>query len=139
MVSMVGKVMATSCYQMVYLMTGELYPTGQRSLAISLSSSFSAIGAALSSYINDLMYIEGEDFEAYTERFGQILEANITKDKRKRALFLTEGDEMTWDKACKLALSMEAASTEAMLLGGENRNAQVNKVEPPRTTPQNRN
>ncbi|MPC74174.1 hypothetical protein E2C01_068524 [Portunus trituberculatus] len=37
-----------------------------------------------------VQYIEGEDFEAYTERFEQFLEANnITEDKRKRALFLT--------------------------------------------------
>ncbi|KAK8391773.1 hypothetical protein O3P69_017420 [Scylla paramamosain] len=52
--------------------------------------------------------------------------------------FKSVGDEVTWDKACKLALSMEAASTEAKLLAGGNRDAQVNKVEPPHTTPRNR-
>ncbi|KAK8384265.1 hypothetical protein O3P69_009196 [Scylla paramamosain] len=84
-------------------------------------------------------YIEGEDFEAYTERFGQLLEANnITEDKlnfvcglhieRIQRKLLQEGDELTWDKACKLALSMEAASKEAKLLAGGNRDAQVNKT-----------
>ncbi|KAK8392714.1 hypothetical protein O3P69_014860 [Scylla paramamosain] len=135
-------------------------------------------------------YIEGEDFEAYTERSGKFLKAiNVTESKRKRPLFLThlqetqritsyiaelkrkastcnfggnlkehlrdrfvcglhieriqrkvlqEGDELTWDKACRLAMSMKAASTEAKLLAGGNRDAQINKVDPPRTTPRNR-
>ena len=35
-------------------------------------------------------YVEGEDFEAYVERFQQFLEGNsITEEKRGRALFLT--------------------------------------------------
>ena len=35
-------------------------------------------------------YVKGEDFEAYTERFEQVLEANnITEEKRKGALFPT--------------------------------------------------
>ena len=35
-------------------------------------------------------YVEGEDFEAYIERFEQFLEENnITEEKRGRALFLT--------------------------------------------------
>ncbi|MPC49509.1 hypothetical protein E2C01_043312 [Portunus trituberculatus] len=70
-------------------------------------------------------YIEGEDFEAYTSR---------ERIQRK----LQEGDELTWDKACKLALSVETASTAAKLLAGGNREAHVNKVEPPRTAPRNR-
>ncbi|MPC43609.1 hypothetical protein E2C01_037259 [Portunus trituberculatus] len=180
-------------------------------------------------------YIEGEDFEAYMDRFGQSLEVNnIVEDKKKRALFLTdsepvvyqllknlcspekpadkslkelfslaaqqyatkdsvaverfkfssqnqrenqtisnymaelkrkaskcyfggnlnenlrdrfvwvphieriqwnllqEGDELTWDKACKLELS-----TKAKMLAVGNRDRHVNKVEQPRTTPQN--
>ncbi|KAK8395446.1 hypothetical protein O3P69_006239 [Scylla paramamosain] len=94
-------------------------------------------------------YIEGKDFEVYTESFEQFLEANnFMEDKRRfvcglhveriKRKLLQEGDELTWDKVCKLALSMEAASTEAKLLAGGNHDTQVNKVEPPRTAPRNR-
>ncbi|KAG0723262.1 Solute carrier family 22 member 15 [Chionoecetes opilio] len=53
--SLVAKGTSTASYQLAYLLTGELYPTGVRSLAISLASAFSSIGAAVSSYLNDLL------------------------------------------------------------------------------------
>lgn len=45
------------------------------------------------------------------------------------------GRRLNVGKPCKLALTMEVATTEAKLLPGEHKEAQVNRVEPPRTKP----
>ena len=48
---------------------------------------------------------------------------------------LQEGDDLTWDRECQVTLSMETTLTDIKLLAGEHREAQMNRVEPPRMTP----
>ena len=49
-------------------------------------------------------------------------------DERTQRRLLQEGDDLTWDKAVKLATSMETAAVEVRLLSGESER-QVNKIE----------
>ena len=53
--SMMGKLGVSGAYNSVYLMTGELFPTGARNLAMGMSSNVARIGGALSPYIADLV------------------------------------------------------------------------------------
>lgn len=69
-----------------------------------------------------------------TQQLRDRLVGGMSSERIRRRL-LQEGDDLTWDKACKLALAMEASTTEAKLLAGEHKEALVNKVEPPRTKP----
>ena len=53
--ALTGKVAFTSGFQLIYVVTAEIYPTQYRSFAIGVASFCGRIGSILSPYINDLL------------------------------------------------------------------------------------
>ncbi|XP_069939366.1 organic cation transporter protein [Cherax quadricarinatus] len=55
LVSLIGKTAITAAYQLVWMMTAELFPTKYRSLALGHASFLGKTGTILSPYINDIL------------------------------------------------------------------------------------
>nr|XP_053637330.1 uncharacterized protein LOC128692281 [Cherax quadricarinatus] len=55
LVSLIGKTAITAAYQLVWMMTAELFPTKYRSLALGHASFLGKTGSILSPYINDIL------------------------------------------------------------------------------------
>ena len=55
--TLAGKMAFTAAYQLIYVVTAELFPTRYRSIAIGLSSFCAKIGGMFSPFINDILVL----------------------------------------------------------------------------------